>query len=64
MYRRLRTRVARSWAMLRAHPDRGVETVDTILWIAVTIVVVGALGLLFRNAITSFFNSIVFSIGM
>ncbi|HEX8629213.1 MAG TPA: hypothetical protein VF755_13700 [Catenuloplanes sp.] len=60
----IRTRVARSYAMLRAHPDRGVETVDMILWMAVTIVVVAAIGLLFKNAITNFFNSIVFSIGM
>lgn len=64
MSRHFRTRMARSWVVLRAQSDRGAETVDTILWIAVAIVVVGAVGLLFRNAITKFFNSIVFTIGM
>ena len=51
------------WARLRAYPDRGAETVDKVLWVAVIIVVVGAVGLLFRDAITSYFSSLVFEIG-
>ena len=51
------------WAQVNAYPDRGAETVDKVLWIAVIIVVVGGVGLLFRDAITTFFNSLVFEIG-
>jgi hypothetical protein len=48
---------------LRAYPDRGAETVDKVLWIAVIIVVVGAVGLLFRDAVVEFFNNMVIEIG-
>ena len=51
------------WAQVSAYPDRGAETVDKVLWIAVVIVVVGGVGLLFRDAITTFFNSLIFEIG-
>ena len=51
------------WAQLAARPDRGAETVDKVLWIAVIIVVVGAVGLLFRDAVVDFFNNMVFEIG-
>jgi hypothetical protein len=53
------------WVYLRTHPDRdrGAETVDKVLWIAVTIVVVGGVGLLFRDAVIQFFNGLVFEIG-
>jgi hypothetical protein len=51
------------WAQLAAGPDRGAETVDKVLWIAVIIVVVGAVGLLFRDAVVDFFNTMVFEIG-
>ena len=51
------------WAQLTAQPDRGAETVDKVLWIAVIIVVVGAVGLLFRDAVVDFFNNMVFEIG-
>jgi len=54
---------ARRWAQLAAQPDRGAETVDKVLWIAVVIVVVGAVGLLFRDAVVAFFNNMVFEIG-
>jgi hypothetical protein len=37
--------------------------VDKVLWIAVVIVVVGAVGLLFRDAVVEFFNNMVFEIG-
>ena len=50
-------------AQVSAYPDRGAETVDKVLWIAVVIVVVGGVGLLFRDAITTFFNSLIFEIG-
>ena len=55
LYRRL--------AQLATEPDRGAETVDKVLWIAVIIVVVGAVGLLFRDAVVDFFNNMVFEIG-
>jgi hypothetical protein len=62
------TRACRWWtrrrAQLAAQPDRGAETVDKVLWIAVIIVVVGAVGLLFRDAVVEFFNSMVFEIGL
>jgi hypothetical protein len=52
------------WQHLRTHPDRGDESVNKVLWIAVTIVVVGAIGALFSEAITTFFNSLVLDIGI
>jgi hypothetical protein len=62
--RRIAARLlAGRWAAARANPDRGAETVDKVLWVAVVIVVVGAVGLLFRDAITSYFNSLVIEIG-
>jgi hypothetical protein len=61
---RIRRQVAERWAWMRAHPDRGAETVDKVLWMAVTIVVVGAVGLLFRDAVTDAFNALVFEIGL
>jgi hypothetical protein len=60
---RLRRWYTSRWAHLRAHPDRGDESVNKVLWIAVTIVVVAAVGALFSDAITTFFNSLVFEIG-
>jgi hypothetical protein len=54
---------AHRWAQLKEAPDRGAETVDKVLWIAVIIVVVGAVGLLFRDAVVDFFNNMVFEIG-
>jgi hypothetical protein len=54
------TRLAR----LRTCPDRGDESVNKVLWIAVTIVVVAAVGALFSSAITEFFNSLIFDIGI
>jgi hypothetical protein len=52
-----------SWATTHLGSDRGSETVDKVLWVAVVIVVVGGIGLLFRDAVESFFNSLVFEIG-
>ena len=51
-------------AHLRTHPDRGDESVNKVLWIAVTIVVVAAVGALFSDAVTQFFDSLVFEIGI
>lgn len=59
----MRAWLYRRWAQLKAEPDRGAETVDKVLWIAVIIVVVGAVGLLFRDAVVDFFNNMVFEIG-
>lgn len=65
MLTRIRHRLIHGWVWLRTHPDRdrGSETVDKVLWMAVTIVVVGGVGLLFRGAITDAFNALVFEIG-
>jgi len=65
MATRIGRRCARcwSWASTRLGSDRGSETVDKVLWVAVVIVVVGGIGLLFRDAVESFFNSMVFEIG-
>ena len=63
MLAQIRGRAAARWMWLRANPDRGAETVDKVLWMAVTIVVVGAVGLLFRNAVTDAFEALVFEIG-
>lgn len=62
---RVRRLFATGWVYVTTHPgrDRGAETVDKALWIAITIVVAGGVGLLFRDAIESFFNSLVFEIG-
>jgi hypothetical protein len=48
---------------LSRRPDKGAQTVDIMLWVAVMIVIVGAVGLIFRNSITTFFNSLVYDIG-
>lgn len=58
-------RITSWWVWATTHPDRdlGAETVDKVLWIAVVIVVVGGVGLLFRNAVQDFFNSLIFEIG-
>jgi hypothetical protein len=65
MLTRLHEWLISGWVWLRTHPDRdrGAETVDKVLWMAVIIVVVGAVGLLFRDAVTSAFNSLVLEIG-
>lgn len=65
MLTRTRRRLTAGWVWLRTHPDRdrGAETVDKVLWMAVVIVVVGAVGLLFRDAITQAFNALVIDIG-
>jgi hypothetical protein len=64
MCTRLRRWFIGRWKQLRAHPDRGDESVNKVLWIAVTIVVVGVVGALFSDAVTTFFNSLVFDIGI
>jgi len=48
---------------LRREPDRGAQTVDIMLWVAVMIVIVGAVGVIFRDDLKSFFNSLSYSIG-
>jgi hypothetical protein len=60
----LRRRLTANWAALRAEPERGAETVDILMWVAVMVVIVGGLGALFSADITAFYHSIVFSIGM
>jgi len=48
---------------LRREPDRGAQTVDIMLWVAVMIVIVGAVGVIFRDDLKTFFNNISYSIG-
>jgi hypothetical protein len=62
----LRRWLVTGWVYVTTGPgrDRGVETVDKALWIGITIVVAGGIGLLFRDAVESFFNSLVFEIGL
>jgi undecaprenyl pyrophosphate phosphatase UppP len=50
---------------LRRHADddRGAQTVDIMLWVAVFIVIVGVVGVIFRDDVKAFFNSISYTIG-
>ena len=48
---------------LRAGDDRGAQTVDIMLWVAAFIVIVGAVGAIFRDDLKGFFNSISYTIG-
>jgi uncharacterized membrane protein len=48
---------------LREQPDAGMETVDKIMWAAVTVVVVSAVGLLFKTKVVDFMNGITISLG-
>ena len=43
--------------------DRGAQTVDIMLWVAAFIVIVGAVGVIFRDDLKAFFNSLSYSIG-
>jgi Flp pilus assembly pilin Flp len=43
--------------------DRGAQTVDIMLWVAAFIVIVGAVGVIFRDDLKGFFNSISYTIG-
>jgi multisubunit Na+/H+ antiporter MnhB subunit len=59
--RRLSVRLA--YALAPRRRERGAQTVDIMLWVAVMIVVVGAVGLIFRNSVVTFFNGLVYDIG-
>jgi hypothetical protein len=48
---------------LRRPDDRGAQTVDIMLWVAAFIVIVGAVGLIFRDDLKTFFNNISYTIG-
>jgi preprotein translocase subunit Sss1 len=56
-------RIHTSLATLAKRPDRGAETVEVMLWVAVIIVVVGGVGLILRNDLVAFFNRLVYDIG-
>jgi Flp pilus assembly pilin Flp len=43
--------------------DRGAQTVEIMLWVAAFIVIVGAVGAIFRDDLKGFFNSISYTIG-
>ncbi|MCZ7375264.1 hypothetical protein [Micromonospora sp. WMMC250] len=61
--RRLRANLAYGLSAIRENPEHGAETVDTIMWIAIFIVVVGGIGMLFRDTVTQYWNSLVITIG-
>lgn len=65
MVARVRRWLVTGWMHVSTHPgrDRGAETVDKALWIAITIVVAGSVGLLFRDSIQEFWSTLVFEIG-
>ena len=48
---------------LRRGGDRGAQTVDIMLWVAAFIVIVGTVGVIFRDDLTGFFHSISYTIG-
>jgi hypothetical protein len=55
--------LAEGTVALRQRPERGAQTVDIMLWVAVMIVIVGAVGVIFRDDLKTFFNSISYTIG-
>jgi hypothetical protein len=55
--------LTRGAVALRRQPERGAQTVDIMLWVAVMIVIVGAVGVIFRDDLKAFFNSISYTIG-
>ena len=63
MTRRLIHRVTATAVRLRAGPDRGAQTVDIMLWVAVFIAIIGIVGAIFRDDVRDFFNSLSYSIG-
>ncbi|MFG3642489.1 hypothetical protein ACGF3C_19720 [Micromonospora sp. NPDC047762] len=63
MIHRLRANLAYGLRAIRENPEHGAETVDTIMWIAIFIVVVGGIGMLFRDTVTQYWNSLVITIG-
>ena len=65
MYATLNRLLIRGIVALRRHTgnDRGAQTVDIMLWVAAFIVIVGAVGVIFRDDLKAFFNSISYSIG-
>lgn len=50
-------------AQVRRDPDAGMETVDKILWVAATIVIVGTVGMIFKNKLEAFANSLNITLG-
>jgi hypothetical protein len=59
----LTTQLADRLRRLREQPDAGVETVDKIMWAAVTVVVVAAAGVAFKNKVIAFLDSLTVSLG-
>jgi hypothetical protein len=55
--------LARGSAAMHARPERGSQTVEVMLWIAATIVIVGTVGALLRNDLIAFFHNISYTIG-
>jgi hypothetical protein len=43
--------------------DRGAQTVDIMLWVAAFIAIVGAVGLIFRDDLKTFFHGLSYTIG-
>lgn len=63
MFHSFAGRLAAGLASIRTQSDRGAQTVDVMLWVGVFIAVVGIVGVIFRNDIRDFFNSLTYSIG-
>lgn len=60
---RTRRRLADRLRQVRARSEDGAQTVEIMLWVAAVIVIVGAVGAIFRDDLVQFFNSIAYSIG-
>jgi hypothetical protein len=48
---------------MREEPDRGSDTVERIMWVAIIIIVVAAIGLIFKNKITAYANNLDINLG-
>jgi hypothetical protein len=48
---------------VRTQPDRGMETADKILWAAATTLIVGVVGGVFKDKLTSFAEGLSVTLG-
>jgi Flp pilus assembly pilin Flp len=63
VFRRIGRSLGARVAAAARRPQRGAQTTEYMLWVAVIIVVVGAVGVIFKNSLVAFFNSMVYDIG-
>jgi len=57
------TAVAARRRQLHEQPDAGMETADKILWAAVITIVVGGVGLIFKNKLEAFAEGLSVTLG-